>query len=101
MVIDSGAHFTTATPVHEGYSLHKGILRFPIGGETITKDLSDYLFNDLKVNIRPRYSFNKKLINVNDEESFEVTPLGVEGITDSYRDYMVQAIVREIKEDNL
>ena len=36
LVVDSGATHTTVTPVHEGYVLHKAVLRTPLGGDYVT-----------------------------------------------------------------
>ena len=35
-MVDSGATHTTVTPVHEGYVLHKAVLRTPLGGDYVT-----------------------------------------------------------------
>ncbi len=43
IVLDSGADFTTATPVHDGYALHKCILRNEIGGNFINAKLEKWL----------------------------------------------------------
>ena len=39
LVLDSGADYTTATPVHDGYALQKCTLRSKIGGNYITDKL--------------------------------------------------------------
>lgn len=40
LVVDIGAEFTHVVPVYEGFIHWKGIMRAPIGGETITRELA-------------------------------------------------------------
>lgn len=39
LVVDIGAEFTHVVPVYEGFIHWKGIMRAPIGGESITREL--------------------------------------------------------------
>jgi hypothetical protein len=60
VVLDSGGGSTSATPVHEGYVLQKGLVRSPMSGEKIT----EYLLSVLEAKgekIRPAYSLSKKV----------------------------------------
>ncbi|EFJ32170.1 hypothetical protein SELMODRAFT_266988 [Selaginella moellendorffii] len=94
LVADCGGGSTTVAAVHDGYVLHKAVLRSPIGGEVLTDCLLKIL-ESKNVNIRPRYSFKKKE-PVNGE--FEIVNLDFPNTTDSYRRYMQRVIAADIKE---
>ena len=49
VVLDSGADFTTATPVHDGYALQKCTLTNNIGGNQISEKLFTWLTKDKNV----------------------------------------------------
>ena len=84
IVLDSGYIQTTATPVHDGYALQKCILRHDIGGDTITKNFSDWLFSDQKVEIKPLFTFKRKFQNIDGQESFQTTPIEAPNIDPTY-----------------
>jgi actin-related protein len=42
LVVDIGAEFTHVVPVYEGFIHWKGIMRAPVGGESITRELVRY-----------------------------------------------------------
>ena len=64
IVLDSGYQTTTATPVHDGYALQKCILKNNIGGATITKNFCDWIANDQKQEVKPRFTFKRKFQSV-------------------------------------
>lgn len=97
MIIDSGATGTVTVPVHDGYSLRKSIIRYEIGGETITEKVLKYVEEKMKTEIRPRYSFiikldkdNKKMLPI--EQNFPNTH-------PSYEYFSKMEIARDIKEN--
>jgi actin-related protein len=61
LVLDSGFKTSTATPVHDGYALQKCIVRHQIGGDNLTQMLNNYLNQVHNVEIKPRYSFKRKV----------------------------------------
>lgn len=77
IVLDSGADFTTATPVHDGYALQKCILTNKIGGNFINTKLEKWLTQDKGLEIKPRYTFKRKFTNVDGVENFTTTPVEV------------------------
>lgn len=89
------------TPVHDGYALQKSILRHEIGGQTISRDLQDWLTNSQHVAIQPRYCFRKKFLNVEGQETFSLEKKDYSGVTQSYHQWNQEEIVREMKEDML
>lgn len=49
----------SATPVYDGYILKKAVLRYPVAGEFLTKQIA-LQFQDLKIKMTPRYQVLKK-----------------------------------------
>ena len=69
IVLDSGADYTTATPVHDGYALQKCTLRNNIGGNYITEQLSKWLTAEKQIEVKPRFTFKRKFTNVEGVEN--------------------------------
>jgi len=101
IVLDSGAEFTTATPVHDGYALQKCTLRNKIGGTFITGKLHRWLTEEARVEVKPRFSFTRKFSNVEGVEKFTTTPLEVKNCDPGFFKYSQTQIVRDIKEEFL
>ena len=101
LVLDSGADYTTATPVHDGYALQKCTLRSKIGGNYITDKLHSWLTKDKSVDIKPRFTFRKKFTNVDGVENFQVIPVDAPNVDPLYYKYSQLQIVKEIKEEFL
>ena len=57
LILECGANSTYAVPVHDGYVLSKSVLKYDVGGETITEKVLQHIEKDLAVNISPRYTF--------------------------------------------
>ena len=87
LVLDSGADYTTATPVHDGYALQKCTLRSKIGGNYITDKLHSWLTKDKSVDIKPRFTFRKKFTNVDGVENFQVIPVDAPNVDPLYYKY--------------
>lgn len=101
IVLDSGADFTTATPVHDGYALQKCTLRNTIGGNFITEKLNKWLTEEKGVEIKPRFTFNRKFTNVDGVENFTTTPVECLNCDPGYYKYSQMQIVKDIKEEYL
>ena len=101
IVLDSGADFTTATPVHDGYALQKCTLRNNIGGNFITEKLSKWISEDKGVEIKPRFTFSRKFTNIDGVENFTTTPVEVANFDPAYHKYSQMQIVKDIKEEYL
>ena len=100
IVLDSGALYTTATPVHDGYALQKCTLRNNIGGTTITERLFNWL-SESKVEVKPRFTFKSKFTCVDGVENFTTTPIEVSNCDPGYYKYSQMQIVKDIKEEFL
>lgn len=101
IIIDSGFKSTVATPVHDGFALQKCIIKHDIGGNYITQELLQMLEKEKKIQIAPRYSFKKKLINNNGNEGFEITKVDTSGVHPSYAQWCKEELVRDLKEEVL
>jgi len=61
LVLDSGATATFAVPVHDGYVLQKGIVKYDIAGEYLTERIQSYVEESLKIPIVPRHYLNVRM----------------------------------------
>ena len=68
LVLDCGHKQTIATPVNDGYALLKCIIKHDIWGKNLTTDLLNLIVNKKNQNIKPRYSFKKKFVNIEGQE---------------------------------
>ncbi|SAM04424.1 hypothetical protein [Absidia glauca] len=93
LVLDSGAGVTSAVPVYDGYVLKKGILRQPIAGDLLTRQILD----QLDTTVVPAYQVaSKKPVEAGQPANADLrTDLGV---TDSFHDYQVARTILEYKE---
>lgn len=104
LVFDSGAAVTMATPVHDGYVLQKPIVKVDLGGDFITQKLAENLKD---IVIRPHYSFHKEINCYIDAGEIQGDPeISLQDrdsprTTQSYHDFCVQDVLRDIKECHL
>ena len=101
IVLDSGADFTTATPVHDGYALQKCTLRNNLGGNFITEKLNKWITEDKATEVKPRFTFTRKFTNIDGVENFTTTPVDVANCDPAYFKYSQLQIVKDIKEEYL
>ncbi|KAG0165440.1 Actin-like 6A [Apophysomyces sp. BC1034] len=96
LVLDSGGSLTSAVPVYDGYVLKKGILRQPIGGDMISRQILDQLQNDLHLDVTPQYKIASKTV-VESGQSAQVQ-LHDRPATESFNDYQISRVLHEYKE---
>lgn len=103
LVLDCGHKGSIATPVNEGYSLLKCIVKHNIGGNQITKDLYNFLVNKKNQQLRPRYTFKKKFYSISGTEEMQLMDLTAQTANThaSYENWSQMEIVREMKEEFL
>jgi actin-related protein len=87
LVLDSGATYTSATPVYEGYPITSSVVKSPIGGDLIV-DQCKRVLAEQEINLVPYYKVASKR-EVKDGERPDWTqrsnlPL----VTKSFEDYM-------------
>lgn len=99
IIVDSGNKTTYATPVHDGYALQKCIIKYDIGGATLTNDLMNWIENDKRLEVIPRFGFKKKFQNVNGVETFDTTKIDTTHVHPSYMQWSKEEIVRDLKEE--
>lgn len=75
LVLDIGDAATVATPVNDGYALLKCINRFDIGGNKLTQDLLSFILDEKRLEVRPRFTFKKKFVMLDGQESLQLTDL--------------------------
>lgn len=92
-------------PIHDGLALNKGIVKFDIGGETITRLLLQEITVAKQTPVRPRYTFTKNVKCTTDKAGeFQVLPeVTLENrewplTHESFKRASVLEIVRDIKE---
>ncbi|KAI8099272.1 actin family [Halteromyces radiatus] len=97
LVLDSGAGVTSAVPVYDGYVLKKGILRSPIAGDLLTRQILDQLEQDLHFKVTPSYEVaSKKPVEAGQPADAKLRS-DLE-VTSSFRDFQVARTILEYKE---
>ncbi|KAI6197098.1 WD repeat-containing protein 48-like protein [Aphelenchoides besseyi] len=59
LVLDSGATYTSATPVYDGYAITNAVVKSPVGGDLIV-DQCRRVLNDQKIELVPYYKVESK-----------------------------------------
>ncbi|KAG8581312.1 hypothetical protein GDO81_007625 [Engystomops pustulosus] len=100
LILDSGAAYTTATPVIDGHVIQQGVVRTPLAGDFITLQCRE-LMKELNVDLIPPYMISSK----------EVVPEGAPAnwkkkeelpqITQSWHDRVCNSIIEEFKKSVL
>lgn len=94
LILDTGAQQTYSMPIYDGYCIQKSVIKQDIGGEYITQKLLNYIEQQMKIQIHPRFeldfgsSYAKKDIKI----------VNFPNTTPSFYDFWKMEIVREIKE---
>ena len=60
MVLDSGATYTSATPVYEGYPITGAVVKSPVGGDMIV-DQCRRVLAEQKIELVPYYKVGSKV----------------------------------------
>lgn len=96
MVLDSGAHHTTAIPVVEGHVLTNSYLRTPFGGDYITR-LCHKQIRLKGIEMTPAFKVKSKEATEVGEKARFVTKALPDGITNTYKHYMLFNDVAQYK----
>jgi len=94
LVLDSGGGVTSCVPVNDGYVLKKAIVSSTLGGDRLTKELQLAL-EKKGVSIKPSFMITRKEIRPSE---FQVKLKDCPNTTPSYMNYMVENVVRDVKE---
>ncbi|KAK4167268.1 actin-related protein 4 [Cladorrhinum sp. PSN259] len=99
LVIDVGGALTSVTAVHDGMVLKRSIQKSPVGGVWLSSQIRSLWENsDPKVNVVPRFMVeNKKPVEAGAPAEARLKTFDFP-ITDSYRAYKEEHVVKEFKE---
>lgn len=95
LVLESGASYSAAVPVHDGYVLSKAIVKHQLAGDELTRIFEHVIRNELNNALRPIYSISKKSLPNGD---FSVQDKQLAGITNSFSQYHINQLVQDVKE---
>ena len=77
-------------------------MRCPIGGETITDRLEQWLKATYKdIEVKPRFTFKRKFKNIEGQAHFETIPVDEPNVDPTYYTWSQKQILRELKCDLL
>ena len=68
LIFDCGHKQTIASPVNDGYSLLKCLIKHDVAGHNLTMDLFNFMTATKKYPVKPRFTFKKKYCNVEGNE---------------------------------
>jgi hypothetical protein len=75
-------------------------MQIGVGGSRITEQLMQWIVDEQKTPVRPRYTFKRKLIkSIDNQEAFELIQKDCPYVHHTYYKWCQQEIVRQIKED--
>lgn len=94
LVLDSGGGVTSCVPVNDGYVLKKAIVRSTLAGDRVTSELHRAL-GKKGVSIKPSFMITRKEIRPSE---FQVKLKDCPNTTASYTNFMVESVVRDVKE---
>lgn len=94
IVFESGAGFSAAVPVHDGYVLSRSVVKSYLAGDELTK-IYQHTMQSSGIEIRPNYSITKKLIR---EGEYQVSNKPLSGVTSSFRQYQIHQVAQDAKE---
>ncbi|KAK9800233.1 hypothetical protein WJX73_002417 [Symbiochloris irregularis] len=94
LVVDAGHEATVVAAVHDGYVLKKSIVQSPLGGQLLTRCMKQAVLRK-GVELHPQTSL-RRLETV--PGKLEVKFLSQPHVTDSFRQYHVEALAADIKE---
>lgn len=98
VVFESGASYSAAVPVHDGYVLSKAIVKHQLAGDEMTRIFEHILRTEMNNDLRPLYSFSKKQLP---NGEFAVQDKQVAGVTNTFHQYHVSQIVQDAKESTM
>lgn len=94
LVVDSGATYTTAVPVYDGYVLQQGIVKSPLAGNFITAECEKY-FKENNIEIVPPYKIASKEVVDERKPAKWTEKANLPSLTDSYKKYMIYDVLQD------
>ncbi|KAH3890303.1 actin-like protein 6B [Dreissena polymorpha] len=93
LVVDSGATYTTAVPVYDGYVLGQAIVKSPLAGDFISLECRK-LMEELNIDVIPPYMIASKE-PVNENQAPKWKKKEIPEVTSSFHNYMVKDVLQD------
>lgn len=96
LVVDSGSTHTTVTPVHEGYAIHRAVVRTPLGGDYVTAQCRSFMA-ELGAEVVPSF-----MIDTKEPVKEQMPPVwtkkkNLPNVTESYNTFMCNELLRDFQ----
>lgn len=95
LVLESGANITQIVPVSEGYVLYKSLMTSHVGGDTITKNIIDYIEQNRGRELLPHFYYQ---YSTEQEGQRTSTPKQIGHVDPSVLEFHKKRFVQELKE---
>eukprot|EP00094_Tigriopus_californicus_P004305 TCALIF_04150-PA protein Name:"Similar to ACTL6B Actin-like protein 6B (Homo sapiens)" AED:0.05 eAED:0.05 QI:191/0.5/0.66/1/1/1/3/0/457 len=97
LVVDSGATYTAAVPVHEGFVLQNAIVKSPLAGDYVTHQCLNFLEQEKKIEIVPPYMIGgKEEVKMGDPPKW-TRRSNLPEVTQSWHNYMKRQVVQDFQ----
>lgn len=97
LVVDSGATYTAAVPVHEGFVLQNAIVKSPLAGDYVTHQCMNFLEQEKKIEIIPPYMIAaKEEVKMGDPPKW-TRRSNLPEVTQSWHNYMKRQVVQDFQ----
>ncbi|KAI6194520.1 WD repeat-containing protein 48-like protein [Aphelenchoides besseyi] len=100
LVLDSGATYTSATPVYDGYAITNAVVKSPVGGDLIV-DQCRRVLNDQKIELVPYYKVESKMEVKDGEPPVWTKKKKLPTVTKSYEDFMEKQLIEDYAQSTL
>lgn len=100
IVVDSGATYTSAVPVQDGFVLTQAIVRSPLAGDYITMQCKQFL-QDNDIDLSPAYMIGSKEVVKDHDKPRWTKKKGLPEVTKSWNNYMVKKLVQDFQATTL
>ncbi|KAI6198282.1 actin [Aphelenchoides fujianensis] len=100
LVLDSGATYTSATPVYDGYAITNAIVKSPVGGDLIV-DQCRRVLEEQKIELVPYYKVQSKEEVKENEAPIWTPKKNLPPLTKSYEDYMQKQLIEDFAHGTL
>ena len=95
LALDSGAHQTSAVPVHDGYVMGQAIVKSPLAGDFVTMQVRNHL-EERGIEVVPAYLVAGKEA-VKESETARWTRRAVPDVSKSWHNLQVKAVLQDLQ----
>ncbi|XP_073434887.1 actin-like protein 6A isoform X2 [Dendrobates tinctorius] len=100
LILDSGATYTTATPILDGRVIHQGIVRSPLAGNFVTLQCRE-LLQEMNVDLIPPYMIASKEVVPEGAPANWQKKQALPNVTRSWHDHMCSNVIHDFKKSVL